>query len=494
MSTQSASVRTYGGWRRTRGIGLGGLDSRSTVVVVGSLAVVTVLVATAGVGAALVAAVPAALAGALCIWRRDGVALLDYTTAAARFRVARSRGETSYRGHAVLPWPHAGALPGVLASCELLDVEVPGQERAGLVWDRRTGLMSGTVLLSTGGTLLSDAGTADAYVASWSATLAAFAEVPAIRWAAVTVDITPDGGHSLRQDVAARMDPTAPPLAQHILTELVAGAPARSARVSTRMTLTVDPTLTGDRIEEVADGSAATVRVLRGLDLAACGAEVVRMATAADLARMVRTAYDPHLRSVSAQDWAAGWDAQGEPAGWAMAGPSGAEEEVDCYRHEDVVSVSWSLLEAPRQRVAHNVLLRLLSPGRFPRRVTVLYRVLGREEAGALLEREQTASDARTAYRAKTRRDESARERADRALAHGNADEEAAGAGLVQFSLFVTTTVADPRDLAAARAEVENAAGASRITLRAARFSQASAFAVGLPTGVYPPAYHGRRR
>jgi hypothetical protein len=223
--------------------------------------------------------------------------------------------------------------------------------------------------------------------------------------------------------------------------------------------------------------------VLDSINPVGCGVEVLRPAAAADLARMVRAAFDPSARSLATEDW----EALEDTPLWGLAGPAGAKEESDCYRHDGAVSVSWAMLEAPRQRVAHNVLLRLLSPGRYARRVTLLYRVLDRDEAGAVLQKERTAVEARAAYRARTRRDESARERKDRQLAHGAAEEEAQGAGLVQFSVFVTTTVTDPAELPAARAEVEHAAGASRIKLRVCHYGQAAAFAVGLPTGVHPP-------
>lgn len=477
------AVRTYGGWRRTRGLGLGSLDTRASGALIVLVGVVTAATAIGGprVGVLLLPVVLPTLA--LLLWRYDGVPLLDHLIAKERYRRAAGRGETTYRGSVMLPWPKAGNLPGVLAPTELLDVEIPGRTRCGMVWDKRTGLMSVTFLLSSAGTLLSDRETSDGYVSSWGGMLASFADVPAIRWAAVTVETTPDAGNTLRRDLEHRLDPDAPVWATEVMAALVEAAPAGAARVSTRLTLTIDPTLTGERITELADGVAATLRVLESINPAGAGVEVLRAASAADLARMVRSAFDPQARRISAEDW----EQLVDTPLWGMAGPVGAKEEPDRYLHDGAVSVSWSMLEAPRQRVASNVLLRLLSPGRFARRVTLLYRVLDREEAGSLLQKERTAVEARAAYRARTKRDETARERKDRLLAHGAAEEEAAGAGLVQFSLFVTTTVEDPADLPAAKAEVEHAAGASRIKLRLCHYGQAAAFATGLPTGVHPP-------
>ncbi|MGQ0463975.1 MAG: SCO6880 family protein [Sporichthyaceae bacterium] len=487
---EASTVRTYGGWRRTKGLGLGNLDPRASGGVILLVALETAAAALAGVGAAVMLMPVVLPVMAVLLWRYDGVPLLDHLIAKERYRRAAGRGETTYRGSVLLPWPRAGSLPGILATTELLDVEIPGRARCGMVWDKRTGLMSVTMLLSSAGTLLSDRDTSDGYVSSWGAMLASFADVPAIRWAAVTVETTPDAGHSLERDLADRLDPNAPVWASEVMAALVGATPAGAARVSTRLTLTVDPTRSGERIAELADGVAATLRVLESLNPAGSGVEVLRAAGAADLARMVRSAFDPSSRRVASEAWE---DLADTPL-WGLAGPAGAKEEPDRYLHDGAVSMSWAMLEAPRQRVAGNVLLRLLSPGRFTRRVTLLYRVLDREEAGSLLQKERTAVEARAAYRARTKRDETARERSDRVLAHGAAEEEAAGAGLVQFSLFVTTTVLDPADLPAAKAEVEHAAGASRIKLRLCHYGQAAAFAVGLPTGVHPPYSKASRK
>ncbi len=486
MAAEPSEIRTYGGWRRARGIGVGKLDTRQTFAFLLLAGAVTMSIAVGGlrVGALVLAA--ATVVMALLVWRRDGILLLDYATDGLRYRRARARGETSYRGQVMARWPRSSTLPGVLARTELLDVEVTGFQRCGMVWDRRSGLLSTTMLLGTGGTLLTDKDDADRYVGSWGALLAGLADQPAIRWATVTVELTPGDASALDHDHARRIDPDAPPFATDVLRSLAADAPAASARVEARMTVTVDASLGRLGVRNLQDGAAQALRMAAVVNPSAAGAETIRRATATDLIRMVRGAYDPSARAIPPEEWDEGLT-------WADAGPVGAEELPGEYRHEGATSISWALLEAPRQRVAHSVLLRLLSPGRYPRRVTLAYRVLDREEASGLLEREMTAADARAAYRNRTKRDENARERRDRQLSGSQAEEEASGAGLVQFSLYVTTTVTDPTDLPRAKAEVEAAAAGSRIKLRVARFGQSAAFAAGLPCGVYPP-YEKRRR
>jgi hypothetical protein len=53
--------------------------------------------------------------------------------------------------------------------------------------------------------------------------------------------------------------------------------------------------------------------------------------------------------------------------------------------------------------------------------------------------------------------------------------------------LFVTTTVADERDLGAAVADVEARAESAKIRLRRLWHSQAAGFATTLPCGICPP-------
>src|SRR6185503_1789459 len=102
---------------------------------------------------------------------------------------------------------------------------------------------------------------------------------------------------------------------------------------------------------------------------------------------------------------------------------------------------------APRQQVHADVLSRLLAPGPYPKRVTVLYRPLPAGEAARTVEREVNAAAFRASLSRVQRRDESARDATDRERAQRAAWEEATGAGIGFLSLFVTVTVTDPDQL-----------------------------------------------
>jgi hypothetical protein len=477
-TTTGTPSRTYGGWRRARSLGLGRLDGRQTVIVLASLMapMLTVAFGATQLAAAIAVIGLVASVGAVAHW--DGAVLADALIAHTRFRLAAWRGETTFRAGVFTEYPRVLDLPGVLAPTQLLEVDDPIGGRTGIVWNRRTGTMSATLLLSPAGAIMADRATVARRVADWGDLLAGLADDPTVRHATVTVELVPEPGTQLADHLTGRLDPSSPKLARTMLAELVAATPHGSARVTARLTLAVDPYAAVTKPKSIPECAAEVLRSLAGLNIAVAGAEVMRRATATDLIRAVRTAYDPDSQSVPAPAW--------QELTWADAGPINAEEYRGHYVHDGGLSVSWALLAAPRQQVAHDVLLPLLTPSRYPRRVTICYRTLSREEAGALLEREVNAAAAREEYRRRTKRDSTARDTADSERATRAAAEEAHGAGLVQFYLFVTTTVTDSAQLPEARREVEQAAGRARLRLRPAYDGQAAAFAVSLPCGIHP--------
>ncbi|MFP8906173.1 SCO6880 family protein [Streptomyces atacamensis] len=473
--------RLYGGWRRSRTLGIGLLNTGQTVVVVAAV-LLPILVANVGGLDTLVVTIPLALVViALACWQRHGVPLLNLAVGRVRWQVATWKGETSYRG-LFQEHPRALDLPGVLAPTKLLAVEDSGGSgRVGLVWNQATGQMAATLLLSPGGALLANRSQVNANVAAWGEVLASLANEESVDAATVTIQITPSSGAALADHVRRRIDRQAPDLARETVGELVKAAPRASAQLAAWFTLVTSPGRAADRPATPAEAAAETLRRLDGVDLAGAGADVLRRATDTDLVRLVRGAFHPEDADAP--------DAQMEALTWDQAGPVGHEEGKTEYEHDGAVSVSWVLREAPRKPITYDVLLPLLAPGRFTRRITIGYRVLPTEEAAAVVERELNAADARAEYRRRTQRTTTRRERADATAAERNADQEAYGAGLAQWTIYVTTTVTDPADLPAARREVEQAAKrAGGLRFRYAYYGQAAAFCAGLPAGVHPLA------
>jgi len=304
----------------------------------------------------------------------------------------------------------------------------------------------------------------------------------------VTVDTAPDPGSRLSDYVSRRIVPHGPAAARRVLQQLVDISPAAAADVDTRVSITFDPAQSPTKPSDLDEAVADIARTLPGLEdaLGGCGLTVLGRVDADQLAAIVRGAYDPGTRGELGRLAAAGLDLSAW-LDWDTAGPVWAEEHLDHYRHDSGLSVSWAWHEAPRQNVHADVLARLLAPGPYPRRVSLIYRPFSAGEAARIVDREVNAAAFRSAYHRAQKRDESARDLADRERAMQTAREEATGAGVGLLSLFVTSTVLDPADLPRAVADVESRADIAKIRLRRLRGSQAAGFATTLPAGICPP-------
>ena len=271
--------------------------------------------------------------------------------------------------------------------------------------------------------------------------------------------------------------------------QLVAAAPAAAADVDTRVSLTFDPKASPAAPGNLTEAAAEAGRALIGLEsaLGSCGVTVLGRLSESEIAGVVRAAFDPAARGEILRIAARARTGNGAaPLQWAEAGPVGAEEFPDHYRHDGGISVTWAWHEAPRQNVTADVLARLITPGPVPKRVAMQYRPFPAAAATRVLEAEVNAAAFRERYRRRTGRDETARDAHDQARARQAAAEEAAGAGVCLISMFVTVTVASSGDLARAVAWTEAAAESSKIRLRRMTYSQAAGFAATLPCGICP--------
>lgn len=489
-------VRTYGGWRRSRGIGLLGLGTAATFVLLGAF-VVLVLLAAFSLKATLYLAPPIVVVGAAGMIRIGGVPIAQLIVQRVRWHYGASANHTSYRADVVLHHTGVLQLPGTLAATELLSAEDGCGTRYGLVRDRHTGYLTATLRVVPTSTWLADTGDADGWVANWGAWLASLGYIPALRWVTVTVDTAPDPGSTLTDQLARTIDTSAPQAALEIMDRLAASAPAAAADVDTRVSITFDPARSPAAPKTIADAVTEIGQTLAGLEsaLGACGVTVLGRAQAAHIAGVVRTAFDPAVRGQVNRLLMTGVGPKlEEQLNWASAGPAGAEERWDCYQHDSGMSVSYTWREAPRQNVHSDVLARLVAPGPYPKRVSLQYRPFPATAAARTLDSEVRAAEFRREYSRRTRRDQTARDALDHASARQAADEEARGAGVSLLGLYVTVTVTDPSQLPRATADTETAAEASKIRLQRLYRSQAAGFATTLPCGICLPELARRVR
>lgn len=481
--------RLYGHWRPERGWGVGELGLGRTVTVFAAV-LAPLLVASFAPRAALALGLVATLVVLGVSVRVDGSTAAEALTRRARFAGGRAKGWTELSGGLITEHPRRHDLPGPLAPLVALDTDDGRGGRQCLVLDRHTGTLSTVLRCAPAGLDLADRASADEWVACWGAWLADLGHHPVIRHIAVTINNTVNTAAHMDY-VRSRVSPDAPPLARRLMHELVELTPATSAHTDTRVTITLDPARAAPRPTDLLGSVAEVTRWLPGLEagLSSCGVGVLGRDSVSGLTARVRSAFDPMSRDEIASQGAAN-----QLRHWAQSGPVAATETWETYRHDSGISVSWALMEAPRQAVSSRVLVPLLAAGPYPRRVCLLYLPYPADQAAARVEREITAGKARKAWSQRTRRDETQRERDDRDRAVRTAREEAEGAGVGRLTVYVTTTVTDPAQLPAAVADVEQRAGAAKLRLRRMWGSQQAGFAAGLGLGINPNELAGRGR
>ena len=123
------------------------------------------------------------------------------------------------------------------------------------------------------------------------------------------------------------------------------------------------------------------------------------------------------------------------------------------------------------------------APGTRRKRVALLYRPIDPATSARIVEADRRAAQ----FMASSGRGMvQARAASEVRATEQTAAEEAAGAGLVEFSLMVTVTVDSADQIADAGVTVRNLQAGARLSLRPADRMQAAAFACTLPVGVLP--------
>jgi len=466
------------GFRTRRSFGFGGLSKSATMAAAGVLVAEGIIGSQAPVTLLVTLPLTAAVIG-LAAARQHGMSALAYYWARLSWRRAARADATSYR-RVLLPHPYALDLPGVGASSTLIKAYDPTTgKNVGVVHDRTTGYMTITTLLAPGGSLMAPTGTVQSNLRTWSSVLDAMSTDDQIKGASVTIQITPGAGEALGDDVRARKDPNAPELAKQLIDELVRTTPHATASVAPWMSVTVDPNASANPPAELSEQVAEALRVVDSLDLSGTGTDIERRATDVDLRRIVRSAYDPAVFNARDKDF--------EELSWAECGPQAADDGWEEYAHDGGVSLSWVLREMPRRPIAYSVLLPLLAPGRFQRRITLAYRVLDPHEGEAVLEREISHAYNRAQATAEVKGRAKWSQKADAQRAEQAAAQVAGGSQVADWTLMVTVTARSTAELPAARQELERAVKATRgIRMRPAYGAQAAVFAAGLPLGYNP--------
>ncbi|AVH20163.1 SCO6880 family protein [Nocardia cyriacigeorgica] len=486
-----SETRGYGGYREVTGFGLGRLGTSGTAIILATVVglAFTTFVSLVLAFMGLLIAIPV-LALTIVPVGDSRRTVVQHVAWNVRNAWANRRASDAHAADVLEEVNRGENLPGVLAPLKPLTVEDGRGGSQCLLWNRRTGILSAVLKVSPVGTTLADTADTEAWVRNYGSWLADLGFTPITSSVVFTCESSPTGGVDQRAYTLARMERdgrNAPKLAKTIMKKVVNQSRTTTADVQMRVTVNFDLSKASPQPKTLSEGAAEVVRWLPRIEsaLAAAGATVTERASTASVIRNIRAAFDPAIRVFLS-------DAPDEEAdellSWSDAGPLRTESTKDVYYHDSGYSVTWVFKAPPSGVVRHHILLKLVSPGKYYRRFSLVYRPYTAAQAAEIVEREIQAGTLRRIWNAKTKKDETQREYDDRVRARKAAQEESMGAGLGQFTMYITTTVRNEETLAAACADIEDRVSASKLQFRRARGAQAAAFATSLGYGIEPTA------
>ncbi|MFC0624915.1 SCO6880 family protein [Kribbella deserti] len=481
-------ARTYGNWRRPASAGIAGMGMLGTGLMMGGLVMMIIAMMVGGMKAAIVVAVIVGVALLMLMTKdKHGKSALQRMSTRIGWQRAVMTKQNIYRSGPLgrTAWGKF-QLPGLAAASQLSEYQDSYGRPFALLYYPSTRHFTIVINAEPDGASLVDEDQVDVWVAHWGQWLASLGHEPGIIAASVTVESAPDTGTRLRREVSHNMQDGTPAIARAMLTEVVQTYPEGSALVSARVALTfkgVDRNGKKRKDDDVGRELASRLPALTQ-SLNSTGAGAARPVTAQELCETVRIAYDPASAVLIDEARSQGMSPE---LSWTDVGPAGAQAFWDKYRHDTAWSVTWMMTQAPRGEVFSSVLSQLVGP--HPdidrKRVTLLYRPLDAATAARMVE----ADKRNASFRATSSSRPSARAMAEARAADRTAQEEARGAGLVNFGMVVTGTVMSAEQIPDMVAAIDNLGATARILLRPAYGSQDSAFAAALPLGLVLPSH-----
>ncbi len=292
----------------------------------------------------------------------------------------------------------------------------------------------------------------------------------------------PAQGDELARWVHEERDPAVPPRGTAMIEsylELI----STSTKVAQEHEVLLAVQVDGRRARERRHGPAVrtlleqTERVAQGLE--AAEVTVLGALTPAQLARTLRTAFDPYARAELTALGAAdpGSDGSSVPSAW----PVGAREGWDHYESDGALHATYWISAWPRVDVSPMFMDSLLGHSSAVRTVSVTFEPLPIDRSTREIEAAITRDRADRDLRARFGQSETARQRQAAEATRRREAELAAGHGEVRLSGFVTVSGRDAEDLRRACGEVMEHAARARLELRRLYGQQAAALTFTLP-------------
>jgi hypothetical protein len=480
MSATREPAPTYTFGRRDRGGLLLGLRLNQLLTLAAGLGVLLVGLVTDGRPGGVLGLVVLVAAATMALCPVQGRALVDWVRPLSNHWYGRLTGTARYLGgpNALHRCGDVARLdlPGLgqhLRLYEALTVEGPiAAVRMGSRW---------TMALQVRGRnyVLADRATQERRIAAWGALLSMAGQegsrVAALQWLERTV---PDNGHDLKNWWAERGDQNA--TYATFYEKLIERAGPTATRHETYLAVSIDHHRLRRAIRQAGGGPEGTTRVLLGElawvweSLARAEIEVVSTVGAGDLARLIRTQYDPRATAWPTPKHAS----EGAPVPATSpvtpapltapiaAGPVAAESHWDHYRSDSGFHAVFWIAEWPSVPVEAAWFYPLIALGGVRRTVSVTAEPIAPSRSMRELRGQRVAKRADDAQRRRLGQVETAQDDEESAALDRRERELVRGHTEYRFTGWITVTAAERDRLEEACAKVEQAAVRSALEVR----------------------------
>lgn len=461
--------------RSRRGVLLGLSAPQLIVVTVTGLLVLTVLITSGVPGALKLMPLWGVILAAVFV-RHQGRSLADWTPIAVRYALRRFRGQLIWLTRPSTR-PHREGLlhlPGTAAS---LRVVTSPDSRFGAVHDPHDGTLTSVVKVSSRAFALLDPATQSSNVASWGRTLAALSRTGHIARVQVLERTVPDSGDALNrywhEHGNARTH-----LAGRIYTDLLAAAGPAAAPHEAYVALALDLRAARRLINQAGGGLTGGFTVLSQLtstfDQAGrnSGLAPNPWLPAAEIAAVIRTAYDPKA-SAALDQWSSSGRPQADPA---AAGPVVLVEKADRIRTDSAHHKTFWIENWPRIETSPGFLHQLLFTSGVRRTLSLTYAPKGLDAALKDVQRKKATVIADAAERQRKGQVDSEEDSVEYADIKNRERQLIAGHADVALTGLLTVSADTEEQLNAACAAIETAAVAALVDLRPLTWQQAEAF------------------
>ena len=468
---------------------------QAAIIATAGLAVITLVDLSPSVSAALVAAVVLAAGVALAFVPIGGRTTEEWLPVVTMFAHRRARGRHRFtsrrpsRGTRMDGAPQAVApveevlddeLPPTVRDVRIITVEGDGRVM-GALSERGGRRLTAVIACRVSAFSLLDRAAQERRLAAWGLVLAGAGGTPIhrLQWLERTA---PAQGDELARWLHDERDPALPPRGTPVVEsylELISSTARVTAEHEILLAIQVDARRVRDRGRDAVTRALVeqTERVAQGLD--AAEVEVLGVLGQGQLARTVRTAFDPFARTeLTVLETA---DPHRDGLSEASAWPLGACESWDHYASDGALHATFWIGGWPRIEVSPMFMDALLGNSGAVRTVAVTFEPLTPARSTREVEAAITRDRADRELRARFGQSETARQRQAAESAMRREAELAAGHAEVRLSGFVTVSGRDPDELRRACAEVTEHASRARLELHRLYGQQAEAFTFSLP-------------